>query len=399
MLEVQSDDKNYNAAAEEIWRQWFAAPTFRPNVSGASWLKLCVRNLPKCGEFLSVIATDPYAEGPVQLRLRPLHPRRLASPMHVGQSDRHIMGIEFDQFDRPARYWITESESLRTKHVPYSPDDIIHEFVIDEEGQARGYPWIAPSLPSIADLRDFDDQILDASRQMADQCQLLYTEHPDAPFYAMPESTTIERRTCKMAPPGWKPATYQAALPPVQYPDFRAEKHRDIGRPFNMPLMMVRLDASNHNYSSARIDTQSYNRTCEGIQCWLSGTPESCGMLNRLADLVFREARFSVAALKRRPAKVIYVWTWPQRPHVDPSKEADAETASLETGTLDFITALQNRGTTLDRHLKSLVRAVEAFKAAGLPLPAWAAGVAQAATPDARAARRTNEKLEAVNAS
>jgi hypothetical protein len=78
-----------------------------------------------------------------------------------------------------------------------------------------------------------------------------------------------------MVPPGWKPWQYSASQPPVQYPDFRAERHRELGRPFGMPLLMVRLDSSKHNYSSARLDTQTYNRTVSGIQCWLSGTTNS----------------------------------------------------------------------------------------------------------------------------
>ncbi|KKM81988.1 hypothetical protein LCGC14_1324160, partial [marine sediment metagenome] len=75
--EVQSSSKAFNAAAERVWRKWFAAPTFRPNVSGASVLRLWVEDLPRCGEFLSEIATDPFAEGPVKMRLRLKHPRDL----------------------------------------------------------------------------------------------------------------------------------------------------------------------------------------------------------------------------------------------------------------------------------------------------------------------------------
>lgn len=406
MLSVQSSDDAYNDALETVWRKWFYRPTFRPHLSGAGMLKLWLRTLCRAGEFLAVMANDPTAEGPVKMRLRLRNPRRLGTPGTLGLNDRHVMGIDFDGEERPARYWISERSGLLDTYVPHSPDDVIHEFLVDEEEQARGYPWLAPSLPSIADTRDFDDQIMDAARSMADASGLLYTDSPDAPVWNMPESTKVERRTYKMAPPGWKPWNYPATAPPVQYPDYRSERHREMGRPLNMPLLIVRYDASRHNYSSARFDSQGWYRTVEGVQNWLSGTPESCGTLNRLVDLVGAEARFSIPALRKRPDDVEYLWTWSPRPHVDATKEADAETIGLETGTTNLIDTLAARGTTLQRHLRAMQRIVREFEAAGIPLPSWFHGSPQASEEsntdaDAREKRATKEardKEEPVNA-
>lgn len=377
-LQVLSDDDAYSEAAERVWREWFSAPTFRANVSGAALLKLWVRNLPRCGEFLAQIDTDPNAEGPVAMRLRPLHPRRLASPWDQMASPNLVMGIEFDRpygDGRPTRYWIAPPNPHGIHgYVPYTPvppDLIIHEFLLDEEGQARGFPWVLPSLQPTADLRDYDAQVMDAARQMADAAALLYTEHPDAPVWNTPEQTRMERRTLKMAPPGWKPWQYQASQPPAQYPEFRAERQRELGRPFGMPLIMVRLDSTKHNYSSARLDTQTYQRTIQGIQNWLSGSDKSYGTLNRLVDLVLAEARFSVPALRRRPKNVLYIWTFPPRPHVDPAKEATAEATALQNRTLSFAGALAARGANLDTHVRTLSRVERVLRAAGIQLPAW----------------------------
>lgn len=375
-LQVLSDDEDFNEALEDAWRAWFSAPTFRPNVSGASVLKLWVRNLPRCGEFLAQIDTDTQAESPVQMRLRLLHPRRLESPYGSAATETHKMGVELDQPDgRPIRYWIKSTETYGVAtYAPVPPDLIIHEFILDEEGQVRGFPWVTPSLEPVAELRDYDHQVQDAARAMADSASLLYTENPDAPLWTTPEETTVERRTVKMVPPGWKPWQYSASQPPVQYPDFRAERHRELGRPFGMPLLMVRLDSSKHNYSSARLDTQTYNRMIAGIQCWLSGTPSSTGVLNRLVDLVAAEARFTDRRLRKRPAKVEYVWTWAPRPHVDPKKEADAEELGLRNRTLSFSGALAARGRNLDTHLRTLQREQQLMRESGIELPDWLTG-------------------------
>lgn len=398
-LQVLSDDVAYNDALEATWRDWFKQPTFRPNLSGTALLKLWVRNLPRCGEFLAWIDTDTRAEGPVQMRLRTIHPRRLGTPSDQTANPLNVMGVEFDTDERPTRYWIacTHGRAYASggpvTYVPVPPDLIIHEFTVDEDGQARGFPWFTSALQPAADLRDYDDQVQDAARQMADSASLLYTEHPDAPVWKNAEETVIQRRTIKMAPPGWKPWQYNSSQPPVQYPDFRGERQREFGRPIGMPLMMVRLDSSKHSYSSARLDTQTYNRTVMGIQTWISGTPRSAGTLNRLVDLVAQEARFTVPALRKRPARVEYVWTWQPRPHVDPTKEAAAETESLTNRTQSFSAALAARGTNLDTHLRTLQREEQALETAGVS-PPWLQPAAP--TPATAAVAETTSVEEAV---
>ena len=380
-LEVQSESETYNNAAEAVWREWFRAPTFRPNMSGAALLRLWVKNLPRCGEFLAQIATDPAAPGPVKMRLRPKHPRDLESPLDRAGDPRVIMGVEFTstQFDRPARYWFNRMspDGLGTISEPWPADLVIHEYMVDEEGQARGFPWLTPSLQTAADLRDYDDQVQDAARQMADQSGLLYTENPDEPWMT-PETSTVERRTIKMAPPGWKPFVYPATLPPVQYPDYRAEKQREIGRPIAMPLLITRLDASRHNYSSARFDGQGWARFVQFLQYTISGTERSYGTLNRLVDIVLAEARFSNPILRNPPRHVSYQWTWPARPHVDPLKEAAAGEKRLATRQSSLTSELAERGVSIDTHIATLAREQKKFEDAGIALPAYMLGPAAA---------------------
>lgn len=376
-LQVQSDDDAYNEAVEQLWRDWFAAPTPRPNRSGTAILKLWCMNLWKCGEFLATIGTVSDADGPVKMRIQPTHPRRLTSPAEYAGDTSVCMGIRFDGNRSPSQYYIAK-ESVSGEYTistwdvdPYPPDLVIHEFLAEEEDQARGIPFANSVLPAAADLRDYDAQVQDAARQMADQSALLYTDHPDAELWTAPETVEVERRTVRMAPPGWKFAQYNASQPPVQYPEYRAERHREFGRPVGMPLLMVRLDASNHNYSSARLDTQIYRRSIAGIQTWLSGSDKSYGTLNRLVDELIREARFSIPVLQNRPDRVVYQWTWPTLPHVDPMKEASAEQLGLVNRTITLSDALASRGRDLQSHVAILNRERQAFDNAEIPHPKW----------------------------
>lgn len=399
-LQVMSDQPKYNEALEQAWKDWFASPTTRSGVSGAAMLRLWVRSLWKCGEYVAKIVTDPSANGPVQMRLHLRHPRNLVSPAEYAADDNVCMGIRFNDLSQPIQYYLQRSKVsgqmlplVEVESVP--PDLMIHEFVIDEEDQCRGIPWLNPSLPSAAELRDFDFQISDAARLMADSSTLLYTQHPDAPYWANPETMEVERRTIKMAPPGWQPHNSPANQPPVQYPDYRAEKHRDIGRPVGMPLLLVRLDASKHSWASARIDTTSYARSVSGIQSWLSGSEYSAGTLNRLVDEVANEARFSVPALRSRPGRVAYHWTWPQVPIPQPEVEEKANQISLNTGTQTLSEILAKRKKTLESHIEERQREIERFRQAGIPVPPWGTGPVQTNVSDSADVENEEEEADA----
>jgi lambda family phage portal protein len=392
VLQVQSENDAYNRALEKVWRDWFRAPTFRRNVSGAALLKLWVRNLWKCGEYMAQIATDATADGPVAMRLKPVHPRRLGTPVQRAGDPMSVMGIRFDLQGRPATYYVGEAAISGQAYVsaldyaPVPADLMIHEFLMEEEDQARGIPWLNAALQPMADLRDYDDQVQDAARQIADQCSLLYTEHPDAELWQNPENVDIQRRRIRMLPPGWKPFTYTATQPPVQYPEYRAERLRELGRPVGMPLLIVRLDASKHNYSSARLDTQCYRRAVGGVQRWISGSERNTGVLSSLVDVIATEARFSVPDLRARPESVIYAWTWPAMPHVDPQKEAQAEEISLANATETLTDVLASRGKDIETHIATLVRERALLEEAGISPPAWLAGPAPPPDPAAAAA-------------
>ena len=387
LLNVTSDDAAYNEALEELWRVWFYAPTHLPNLSGAALLKLWVRALWKQGSFLAQIITDELADGPVKMRVRPMHTRRLGTPAELAGNPRMYNGVEYDRLGRPIRYYIQQQEGIGTDYVnvtafdPVPADLIIHEYIRDEEDQGMGDPWLSPTLQPSADLRDYDNQVQDAARQLADNTPLLYADGQDVVTWTNPEALTRERRVIPMVPPGWKAQWPNATQPAAQYPDYRGERMREFGRPVGMPLMLIRLDSSKHNYSSARFDSQVYDRAVEGLQYWLSGSENSYGTLNRLLDEIAREARFTIPELRTRPPRVIYEWTWPKRPHVDPSNEASGEQISLQTGTTTEIDVLASRGETLERHIAKKKRVQEAYEAAGMEPPKYGAQATPAAAP------------------
>ena len=389
VLEVQSDDEQYNDALESIWNEWWECPDLNGQFSGADFLRLWIRSLWSCGEYLAVKTDngqddDPGAEREeISRRLQAVHPARLDTPVATGYSDHIVLGIEVNDYGRPLKYWIEDYRPNDTTHNSgmsgdwYPADEIIHFFDSQEPGQLRGVPWLAPSLQSIEDLRSYDEQVLDAARAAADFGVILYTQHPDSKFIAVNESTTFQRRTIRTAPPGWKPEQMKAEQPTTQYVSYRQERQREIGRPVCMPLMMIRLDSTGHNYSSARFDGQLYQRSNRTLQGRI-GTRT----LNPLVRDVAREAELRRMTPKR-PKRVRYLWSWPTPPHVDPQKEATASGLRLSNAISTLTDELTSDGKSLEPHIQRLAKEVEMFAKAGLLHPLAAkSSVTQKGEPD-----------------
>ena len=381
-LQVQSSSTAYNEWLERHWRQWFKAPTPNPRMSGAALLRLLIRGLWEKGEFLAQKITKASVGTPVTMRLQPIDPSRLVTPVEQSGNDWIAEGIEIRPDGEPLRYFVQKVTgvsgfSVTDEYEPVPAEYIVHVFIPRQEDQLRGKPWLSPALGTAADLHDYDQDVGEAARQAANQGVYWHTEHPDAPYIQVDDELTLERGTQSTGPPGWKPAMLTPQQPSTQYGEYRQERQAEIGRPVCMPVMIVRLDAGRHNYSSARFDGKNYDRACEVIQYMISGSDTSVGPLSELADDVAREAYLHDVSLYRqglavqpppeRPGDVVYDWTWPRPPHVDPEKEAAADRIEAELGTTAYQDLLASRGQTLDGIIAKRQRAKEKLEAAGLP--------------------------------
>lgn len=391
-LQIQSDDAEFNDWAEKAWAKWWESPDVNGVLSGVDIMRQWVRSLWTCGEFVSLLVADESQ--PITLRIQDVHPRRLKAPLYNAVTPLQRDGIKRDELGKPVSYYIesflsAENSIAATGEVTeYQAGSVIHGFKHREPGQIRGIPWLAPVLQTCADLRCYDEQVMDAARAAADMAILLVTDHPEAPYLAVNESVSIERRTMKTAPPGWKPFQMNASQPAAQYSDYRSEKLREIGRPVNMPLMMVRLDSSNHNYSSARFDGQLYSRGVGSTQRWLARIA-----LNRLASRVIREA--SLVDGVAVPDSYDKRWTWEAMPHVDPGKERTASELGLQIGTTTLADECAKDGKDWEQVQRQRAREKELLKKLGLEaVPPPALPAAQTLTPAQQ--RWITDQIEAL---
>jgi capsid protein len=385
MLQVNSDDEEYDAAAEGFWSEWFKCPEISGKLHGADAISLWTRRLLDCGEYLAQRVNKTRGEvGPVSLRLKLLHPRRLATPPLLNGDADIALGVKRSEDGEPLAYYITQPIQFGGYMVDTGrfntirPESIIHEFITIEEDQVRGVPWLATQLQTTADLRDFDHQVLDAARAAADAAVLWFTESPDAEFLDTDATVEIERRVQQTGPPGWKPMQIKPEHPAINHIEYRSDRMRELGRPLGMPLMMVRLGSEEHNFSSARFDNEIYKRGIKAIRKFIERRT-----LLSLVDDVLREGElyagshrnWKFAALARRRRQKLDVHTsfiWSPMIAVDAEKDSQDDGNRLKDGSRTFEQVCGRNGNRQENQIRSFARTFKLFKQYGLPLPAWA---------------------------
>jgi capsid protein len=403
-LQITSADPEYNLAREANWNAWAESAGSNQQLGINDVMRLWIRGLFGSGEFLDQFISLPDAPGPVKLRLLPIHPHRLLTPPEFLGDHGVAMGVRRDlQNRRPLCYYISEPYIMGAFEVytgefleiPYR--DLLHGFLMVEEDQVRGVPWLAPCLDAIGELRDYVDSTLDAARAAADWGVYMFSDHVDIPALgmgssasstsALPPDMAFQRQQERYVPPGWKPMQVSPQQPPRNWDMFYKSRVQEIGRCVNMPLMMMLLDSANHSYSSARFDGQLFWRGIGYVQGAILGRA-----LDRIEEEVSREAELAYLAgdnrgLKPRPAGMVQRrWLWPVAPHVDPSKERQADRLALENGDTTYadLCARQNRDWV--QVVAERKRINEALEAAGLPTipgipdPSKAAGAGAAGT-------------------
>jgi capsid protein len=386
-LSVLTSDEAYALKRAQIWNTWAQTAGSNQQLSLVELLDQWIRDLFACGEFFCQMVSVPDAPGPVKMRLLPIHTHRLATdPRYLGDPE-VALGVRRDLANRrPKSYYVSQPYIMgpwevytgKFLEIPYA--DALHGFRMLEEDQVRGVPWLASCLDAIGELRDFKTETLDAARAAADFCVFLSAaNNPDIPGMTVNETTDIQRRTVRSVPPGWTPNMVAPAHPGPQYDTFYESLAREIGGPVCMPLMMLLLDSSSHNYSSARFDGQMFWRGVAKTQGWLGR------LLLRVESIVALEAELA-GELPPPPDDLSVSLNWTRAPHVDPVKEANAERAELENGGLTYQAYCASRNQTTEQNIASRKRSNEMLVAAGLTpilgIPSNSGGGGAPAEPD-----------------
>jgi capsid protein len=191
---------------------------------------------------------------------------------------------------------------------------------------------------------------------------MVETNHPDAEYFQTNETATYRRRRINHIAPGWKVAQLQPHQPAATYKEHRHERMGDLGRGRGVPSMVLRLDARDHNYSSARFDRSLLHESAVHVRSALYNR-----RLTRLVRMVIAEAILT-GLLPFPPSTYKIAHIWPAMPQVDEDKAAKAETRYMKNGTLSYSAAcVERHGRRASDVIRLRQRDEARLAAAGLP--------------------------------
>lgn len=349
-LQMSTGDESTDAALEASWRAWSRAVGMPE--------KLRTMKLAKTGDGETFALMSPNIGIPhaVKLDFKLVESDQVSSPfLNFWGEPGKIDGIIFDDFGNPIEYHVLKRHpgsmyglaTLEYTKVPAS--SVIHWFRQDRPGQHRGIPELTPALALFAQLRRYTLAVLQAAETAAQVAGVLESTAAAAESDKAPEPLSVaelERNTIMTMPDGWKLSQLKSEQPTTTYKEFKAELINEIARCLNMPYNIAACNSSGYNYSSGRLDHQTYDRSisierdhCERVVLdrLLSEWLKEAALITDLVPPKFRPA-FSRGELPS------HCWFWDERLHVDPEKEALATSVELNNGMTNLADVYAEKG-------------------------------------------------------
>jgi len=342
-LQLNTGDKDLDRWIEREWRAWSRSVNLAAKLRTARLSKVVD------GEVFMLKSYNKRLRTPVQLDIRLIEADQISTPGFMDGIDGQVDGIEFDKYGYPINYHMLKSHpgdiwNLRAwDKIDVTPDDIIHLFRVERPGQVRGIPEITTALPLFAFLRRWTLATIAASETAANLAGVMQTEatsfDEDGNPYSEdlgdgedPLMLPIVRNMMMSLPKGWRLNQFKPEQPTTTYEVFRNAILNEIARCVHMPANKALADSSKYNYSSGRLDHQTYY---EAIDVERSQWELEC--LDRIFEWWLDEALMISSYVPIAPGSMLEVpvarhWRWNPPKHVDPSKEASAAVTMLDAG-------------------------------------------------------------------
>jgi lambda family phage portal protein len=349
-LQIVSPDEDWNKEVEQGFAAWSAVADVGGRMHFSDLMKLEVRQLFESGEGLTQHVMTDDRSLPVRRRLLTIEPDRLSSPYGT-ESSNVRKGVEVDpKTGKPIAYWILKDHPGSMNYTGQTGEydriearDIIHLYKVLRPGQTRGVPWLAPVLDLFGQLRDLTHHTLLAAEYAAALAVFIWTNHEQAEFDDCEgdlDVLDIEPGTASMLPQGWQATQIKPEQPSENYVDFKRELLKEVGRPVSMPYLIIGKDASEHNYSSARMDLQGYWKSVKYAQGMIGRHYASPNVRLWIQEAVLAKA----IGAPPPPGDWKITWTWNQPTHVDPAKEEAAAVLRMANGTTTFAEEAKRKG-------------------------------------------------------
>jgi len=367
-LQMLTDDPEANRQIEREFAEWSRA------VGLAEKLRTMRMARAEDGEAFAMLVSNDALLSSVKLDLRLIEADQVATPDLKPDAKGAVDGIVFDGFGNPREYHVLKAHpgskqaGLGMEYDRVPAESIIHWFRADRPGQSRGIPDIMPALPLFAQLRRFTLAVIASAETAAEFAGVLYTDAPpngEADPIEPMDAIELEQRMLMTMPGGWKMAQVHAEQPATTYAEFKNQILNEIARCLNMPFNVAAGNSSGYNYASGRLDHQTYFKSIRVEQSHLEAV-----VLDRILDAWMGEA---VRAFDLLPLRLVthwpHQWFWDGYEHVDPAKEAKAQTTHLANHTTTLAIEYAKVGLDWEEQLRQRAKEKELMRELGLTEP------------------------------
>lgn len=336
-LQVLSDDERFNDEVERQWKIIFSQPDpSRPSTGGVETMKQWVHCLMTAGSFFNVF-TEPRRDNASWFGWKSYHPRRLQTPTNLTCDPNVAFGIRMAEDGTPVSYYITKPikvggyEINGMDYQELNAYQCQHRFFEIEPEQITGYPLMASTLNTAADIRELDRAEIRAQQRAAQLSLGLHASNPEAVLDPEPiddSSFPISDDDVNVAPLGWTWQQLDANRPSSEHIAYRRERIAEMGRPFGMPLLIILLTVSDVNFSSAQFGGMLYADTVKNLQSFLARMT-----LNQMVEMIIQEIVLSGKGYIR-PKNYELSWTFNVPPNANIEKFVRAIRMLIEDGVI-----------------------------------------------------------------
>ncbi len=360
-LQMLFDKEDLNHAIEHDFAVW------AKRVQLAS--KLRTMRMARCqdGEAFIMLAQNPDLRSDVKLDIQLIEADRVTDD-ELQSDGSSVDGITFDRFGNPKSYKVLKNhpggtQSFGTDSIIVKSENMIHCFRQDRPEQHRGIPEITSALPLFAHLRRFTLAVVSAAEAAADFAGVLYTDSPangEAEAVEAMDSIQLERNMLLTMPGGWKMAQVDPKQPVTTYGEFKHEILNEIARCLNLPFNIAAGNSSGYNYASGRLDHQTYYKSLKVDRSFIEET-----VLDRILDAWLAEWRL-VNRKDVESCDCRHVWFWDGQEHVDPQKEANAQSMRLQSRTTSLAAEYARQGKDWETELQQIAKEQKLMKQLGI---------------------------------
>lgn len=337
VLRMQTGSEGFNRLVENQWWLWTKAVSFRRKL----WCLAHAKHTD--GEGFGILRRNPRVRHPINLDVVLYEADQIQTPYLPFNEQNRIDGIKFDEFGNPLWYELLKEHPGATGRIGFGFETeqipanlVLHWFKLRRPGQHRGVAECASTLNTGAAARRWREATLAAAETAADFSIFLRTQfqpNEDEMQYAADFSTQeITKRMMTALPAGYDPFQMKAEQPTATYEAFHKALVNEQARAKNMPYNVAACDSSSYNYSSGRLDHQTYYGA-------LDVDREDCN--DQVLDPLF-ETWFELAVLRFgwlggnpevvSPMARAHVWDWPKHRVADVEAEANANETGLKSG-------------------------------------------------------------------